>query len=59
MDQALVNFFEKINDALSGIFFLEMIIMLIGLGFKQYINDNFNIFDALVVLVSMLDIAIK
>ena len=43
--------------ALSGIFFLEMIIMLIGIGFEEYVKDRFNIFDAIIVLISVPDIA--
>jgi len=37
------------------IFFSEMIIKLIGLGFKGYANDSFNLFDCAVVIISLAD----
>ena len=36
-------------------FFIEMVFKLIGLGGKLYIKDRFNIFDALIVLLSIVD----
>ena len=35
-----------------------MIIKLIGLGFREYARDSFNIFDAIVVVLSVLDLII-
>ena len=32
-----------------------MIFKLLGLGFKEYGNDKFNIFDAFIVLMSYVD----
>ena len=37
-------------------FLLEMILKLIGLGFKLYAKDRFNIFDAFIVIMSVTDI---
>jgi hypothetical protein len=34
-----------------------MILKLFGLGFKEYVKDAFNDFDAIVVLVGLLDFA--
>ena len=31
---------------------------LVGLGFKNYARDNFNLFDALIVVVSLVDFSI-
>lgn len=59
IDQDYEKLLEKINIALSGVFFLEMILMLIGIGFKEYVKDSFNIFDALIVLISVPDIAVQ
>ena len=36
-----------------------MIIKLIGLGFKEYIKDKFNIFDAFVILLNTVDIVLS
>ena len=35
-----------------------MIIKLFGLGFKEYARDSFNLFDALVVVLSIVDIIV-
>ena len=44
-----------LNDTFSWCFFAEMIIKIIGLGFREYARDTFNIFDALLVIVSLID----
>ena len=59
IDKDFEDSLEKINYILSGIFFMEMVMMILGLGFQEYIKDNFNIFDALVVLISIVDIGIQ
>ena len=35
-----------------------MIIALIGLGFKGYISDGFNIFDGIIVIFSLLELGL-
>ena len=45
------------NEIFSWCFFAEMIIKLLGLGFKEYTRDSFNIFDAILVIVSLVDFA--
>ena len=37
------------------IFAIEMILKLFGLGPKRYIMDRFNVFDAIVVIIGLLD----
>ena len=37
------------------LFTVEMILKIIGLGIKGYINDSFNLFDAFVVIMSYVD----
>lgn len=32
-----------------------MVFKLVGLGFREYMDDNFNIFDAFIVLMSFVD----
>jgi hypothetical protein len=46
-----------INIIFTVIFTLEVILKLIGLGKKEYVRDRFNVFDALVVLISLIEIA--
>ena len=55
-DQGIV--LDYINFVLSAIFLLEMIIKLIGMGFKFYFKDKFNAFDSFIVAISVVDIAL-
>lgn len=43
------------NEIFSWCFLAEMIIKLIGLGVKDYTRDAFNIFDACLVIISLVD----
>ena len=43
------------NDILSWIFFGEMVMKLLGLGFKEYASDSFNLFDCAVVMISLIE----
>lgn len=52
------NILDVVNLVFSGIFFLEMIVKLIGIGPKNYIKDTYNIFDALIVTISVVDIIV-
>ena len=40
------------------VFTVEMIAKLIGLGIKNYFRDKFNAFDAVIVIVSLVDFAL-
>jgi|TARA_B110001450_G_C17666418_1_gene499737 hypothetical protein len=46
---------QMMNDILSWIFFAEMVIKLVGLGFKEYAADSFNLFDCSVVMISLIE----
>lgn len=46
---------ELLNEVLTWTFFVEMMVKIIGLGVKEYTADSFNIFDATVVMISMLE----
>jgi len=50
---------EYINLVFTISFFFEMIIKLFGLGIKQYVKDRFNLFDMVIVLLSLADTAIS
>jgi len=36
-----------------------MVVKLIGLGFSTYIKDRFNIFDAVIVMLSIVDVSLS
>ena len=38
-------------------FTLEAILKIVGLGFKEFSKDRFNIFDALVVVISLVHLS--
>ena len=42
----------------AWIFTLEMILKLIGVGLRNYIRDKFNLFDAIIVIISLVDFTI-
>ena len=46
---------EHINLFFFLIFVFEMTVKMLGLGFKMYFKDAANIFDFIVVAVSMID----
>jgi len=46
------------NDFFTFAFLVEMILKLIGLGFKNYTKDKFNLFDGIVVVLSLIDYAL-
>lgn len=50
---------EMINFGLSAVFAVEMSLKMYALGFEAYFRDRFNVFDAVVVLVSAIEIAIS
>lgn len=46
---------EYANLVFTILFALEMVLKLMGLGFKNYVQDGFNIFDSVVVLISLIE----
>ena len=48
-------FIEQINLFFFLIFVFEMILKMLGLGFKMYFKDTANLFDFVVVAVSTVD----
>jgi len=43
------------NSSLTCIFAVEMILKMVGLGIKAYVRDGFNDFDAIIVIVGLLE----
>ena len=48
-----------LNLIFVWVFFAEMVAKLIGLGVKNYVRDKFNIFDAIIVVLSLVDFALS
>jgi len=46
---------ELFNEFFTWVFFLEMILKLIGLGWGNYKQDGYNLFDAVIVVLSLVD----
>lgn len=53
-----LNGLEYANFCFTGIFILEFLIKILGLGWKPYFAENWNKFDFFVVLCSVGDIII-
>uniref|UniRef100_A0A7S3D7M4 Uncharacterized protein n=2 Tax=Palpitomonas bilix TaxID=652834 RepID=A0A7S3D7M4_9EUKA len=49
---------ETVNIVLTIVFFLEMMLKLLGLGFRGYVHDTFNIFDGIIVILSMIELIV-
>ena len=49
---------EMLNTFFTYCFLAEMVIKLLGLGVKEYTRDGFNLFDAAIVVLSMVEIGI-
>ena len=49
---------EQVNFALTLVFIVEMAVKLLGLGRKEYVADEFNVFDAVIVAVSIVELAL-
>ncbi|KAJ8559206.1 hypothetical protein ON010_g8243 [Phytophthora cinnamomi] len=59
MSDAMNADLEMINFALSCVFVAEMIIKVVGLGPRLYARDRFNLFDAFVVIMGLLELALS
>jgi len=46
---------EEINNVCTLIFIVELVIKVIGLGINTYVSDSMNQFDALVVIISIVE----
>jgi hypothetical protein len=50
---------EYLNLAFFSVFTIEMILKLLGLGFRNYFKDLNNAFDAFIVIISAIDISLS
>ena len=54
-DPDVTEITDILNIFFTWAFVGEMIIKLIGLGFREYVLDSFNVFDCIVVILSLVD----
>jgi len=47
------------NIFFTWAFTAEMIMKMVALGLQNYVKDNFNLFDCIVVVLSLLDFTIS
>ena len=58
-NKKLQSILDIINIVFFAIFFIEMIIKVIGMGPKLYIKDQFNVFDCIIVMLSIIDVIVS
>eukprot|EP00277_Geminigera_cryophila_P036011 CAMPEP_0173102960 /NCGR_PEP_ID=MMETSP1102-20130122/38000_1 /TAXON_ID=49646 /ORGANISM="Geminigera sp., Strain Caron Lab Isolate" /LENGTH=51 /DNA_ID=CAMNT_0013997473 /DNA_START=669 /DNA_END=820 /DNA_ORIENTATION=- len=44
---------DIVNNVFTGMFLVEMLLKMLGLGRTEYFNDNYNCFDFLVTFISV------
>eukprot|EP00924_Labyrinthula_sp_SR-Ha-C_P002687 augustus_masked-scaffold_13-processed-gene-4.8-mRNA-1 protein AED:0.09 eAED:0.10 QI:0/-1/0/1/-1/1/1/0/1606 len=52
------NFLDGINVFFTIVFTLEMVLKLYGLGLSMYVKDSFNVFDGVIVCISLIEMAL-
>lgn len=55
MGEKLTSVLDWGNTIFTFMFAAEMILKLIGLGFCGYLREGFNVFDGLIVILSLLE----
>ena len=58
VDPGYESYSTTLNTIFTCAFVAEMVIKLLGLGFREYRRDYFNIFDAVVVVLSLVDMIV-
>ena len=58
-NETFINFLEVMNQIFTWSFTAEMVFKVIGLGFRGYASDNFNIFDFVIVTLSLVEFGIE
>ena len=55
LDEAMIQVLAQANFVFTGIFTLEVILKMIGLGVREFLKEQFNKFDLVIVLVSIVE----
>ncbi|TMW68744.1 hypothetical protein Poli38472_006212 [Pythium oligandrum] len=58
IDQEISRVVDTLNFVLTIAFTIEMALKFIGLGYKAWLTDRYNIFDAAVVVVSIAEVCL-
>lgn len=56
-NDALQNILDIVNVIFTALFFFELVAKLVGMGPNQYIKDRYNIFDTIIVTLSIVDVS--
>ena len=56
IDPDLERFIEVGNSVFYFVFIIELVLKLVGLGYKSYFRDNSNKFDFVIVVLSTMDV---
>lgn len=59
LPQSVNEVLLTLNVVFTAIFFLEFLLKIIAIGFKTYSKDLFNIFDAVIVLLSLVEVGVN
>ena len=55
-DKWILDTLSVFNLIFTSIFTAEVVLKLIGMGTRMYFNDNFNRFDFLIVVISLVEL---
>lgn len=55
-DESVLAVLNQTNVIFTIVFTVEVVFKLLGLGVGGYVQDKFNIFDCIIVLVSLVDL---
>jgi len=58
-DQKVQDFFSALNLSFTIIFTFEVVIKIIGVGVRGFASDRFNIFDSIIVLISLVEMVVE
>ena len=56
-DEKTLDDIEKANFVFTIIFIVEMLIKILALGLVGYVKDTINIFDGIIVIISIIEIS--
>ena len=57
MSESTTDALDQVNIGFAIFFIVEMVVKVLGLGLKEYAADRFNLFDAFVVGLSIIELA--
>lgn len=56
--EAFSNFKEVLDYIFVALFTVEFVLKLLGLGLQRFYQDKFNVFDGVVVIISLIEVII-